>query len=194
MWFWKRWQLNTLLKKAQKEIDKREQGKQGNMQNEVSLHLKLAKFHQQFRFDRTLPFAEEKALEFFRHAANLGSTEGQYHFGEKKLEQGKFWDEFSKGIYGRPIHKDYAKGCFDEAFQYLKEAQNAGYPLAIRTLGLAHIHGWGTSINKEYGFKLVVESIDTENSWDKAPELFKTLGLNNPEFFSTMMAMRRKNV
>lgn len=194
MIFWKRWKLNSLLKKAKKEVEKREQGKQGNMQDETHLHLTIAKIYEDNRFDRSLPFAELLALEYYRHAANLGSSEAQYLLGTRKLEQGKFWSEFAKGIYGRPLHETYAKDAYNEAFQYLQEAKKTGFPNALRTLGLAYIQGWGVEINKEMGFQYIIESIDRENAWDRAPEIFKQLGLNNPEFFSTIMAMRGKSM
>ena len=190
MIFLKHWQLKRLIRKARKEVEKREQGKQGNMQNEINVHLQLAKIYQQLIRKPKYPNAKELMLEYYRHAANLGSIEAQYYFGYHKLELGKFWQAFAQDIYGQPIHQDYAKQHYEEAFQYLNEAKKSGFAKAYRTLGLAYIHGSGVTVQKERGFQLVVESIELDKAWDKAPEIFKKLGLNNPEFFSMMMSLK----
>lgn len=190
MIFWKRWQFNRLLKKAKREIDNREQGKQSHVQDEILIQMKLAKFYLAYHGSASFPFAKDQAYECYRYAANLGSIEAQYLFGEYKLEQGKFWHQYTQSPYGRPLHEIYAKACFDEAFNYLEKAKEGDHAKAVQLLGMAYIQGWGVAMDKEKGFQLIVDSIELEGSWDKAPEIFKKLGLNNPEFFS-MLAKRR---
>ena len=45
-------------------------------------------------------------------------------------------------------------------------------------------------LDKKVGFELIVESIEQENSWDKVPQIFASMGLNKPEFFSALTQLR----
>lgn len=192
MWFWQKWKINKLEKKAKREQERRDQGQQDTIQNEIRVYLELAKLYQKNAFNKRLPHAKDLAFEYYRQAANLGSADAQYYFGHEKLEQGKFWNDLAKSWLGRSIHTTYANASFEEAFNYLNEAKAVSHVQAIRTLGLAYIHGWGVPADKEKGFKFIVDSVDLEQGWDKAPELFKKLGLNNSEFFSAMMSLKNK--
>ena len=44
--------------------------------------------------------------------------------------------------------------------------------------------------NLEKGYRLVLESIDLEQAWGKATQIFDTLKLNLPEFFSALRAYK----
>ncbi|HAT9519670.1 TPA: hypothetical protein JBC96_14495, partial [Legionella pneumophila subsp. pneumophila] len=57
--------------------------------------------------------------------------------------------------------------------------------------GLCIINGWGVESDKNAGFELVVDSIEQEGSWDKIPQIFASMGLNKPEFFSAIMQRRK---
>lgn len=189
--FLQRFKLRSLKKKAEVLFKKRDSGA-GDVKQEIKIHKDLAEFYDKHQFDKKLPYAPQSALEHYRIAAILGSSEAQYIFAKRKLEEGKYWDEWIEGIYGRTIHKTYAKACYEEAFNYLSEAEKNSYPLAKRLHGLAYIHGWGIEKNKDEGFKLIVASIEEENAWDKATQIFEELGLNTPEFFSSIMALKQK--
>lgn len=49
----------------------------------------------------------------------------------------------------------------------------------------------GVESDKNTGFELVVDSIEQEGSWDKIPQIFASMGLNKPEFFSAIMQRRK---
>lgn len=184
--------LNNLQKKAKALFEKRESGANVNVKYEIKVLKDLAKFYLQHCFDKKLPNGFILIDEYYRAAAKLDDAEAQYLLGQRRLELGKFWQAWHEGNYGEPTHRQYADICFKEAFDCLTEADKNGYPLAKRLYGLAYINGWGVAMDQEKGFKMVVDSIEEANAWDKATEIFKELGLNKPEFFSTMIQMRKK--
>ncbi|MBS0359714.1 MAG: hypothetical protein JSS53_10625, partial [Proteobacteria bacterium] len=110
---------------------------------------------------------------------------------KRLLEKAKFWDGFKKSLFKTPIQEKYAKDFYQEAHSYLKQAEEHGYPLAIRLVGLSYINGWGFAVDQDKGFQLVVDSIEREGSWDRATQIFTELGLNKSEFFSSIMSMRK---
>lgn len=186
-----RFKLKGLEKKVKKLHDLREQGGNVDVKQEAKAQIELAKFYDAHSFDKKLPRAIVQAFECYRAAAILGDMEAQYICGQRRLEEGKFWEHWSAGLYGNPIHKKYAALFYEEAFTYLKEAETSGHPLAKRLHGLALINGWGVDKDVEAGFKLVVDSIAAENAWDKVTKIFEELGLNSPEFFSMLMTYKK---
>jgi TPR repeat protein len=147
----------------------------------------MAEFYEKHRFDKNLPYSEFHALECYRVIASFGDSKAQYKLAERLLDYGKFWE----GIASNPLYKTnkpkaYAQSFFEESSVYLRAADEQGYPLARRLLGMAHIHGWGDNPNLEKGYQLVLESIDLEQAWGKATQIFDTLKLNSPEFFSAL--------
>lgn len=185
-----KFKLKKLLKKAKNLYDKRERGANVNIKNEVKVLKDLAKFHLKHQFNKKFPKAKIYANEYYRAAAALNDPEAQYILGKEQLETGRFWQSWHDGHYGEPVHETYKSQCFKEAFALLEAADENGYPLAKRLHGLAWINGWGVEANNDKGFKMIVDSIEEANQWDKATEIFKELGLNKPEFFSAMMQMR----
>lgn len=188
--FLQKMKLNSLTKRVKALYTKRERGGNVDAKHEIDAQLELARFYDQHRFDKKLPKAEIYAAECYRAAAILGSPQAQYIFGQRRLEEGKFWDHWSKGMYGRDIHKTYANAAYEEALNYLIKAETNGHAHAKRLHGLAYIQGWGLPKDQDKGAKLVVDSIDDEKAWDRAPEIFQKLGLNNPEFYSSIMSAR----
>jgi len=184
--------LKSLRKKVNNLHNKRERGENIDVKYEIKAQKELGKFYDKHRFDKKLPNAEILANECYRAAALLGDSVAQYIFAERQLQKGKFWDEFAQGIYGRDIHKTYATNAYEEGFNYLKEADASGSPLAKRLHGLAYINGWGVEVDQDKGFKLVVDSIEEENAWDRATQIFEESGLNKPEFFSAIMTLKQK--
>lgn len=185
--------LKSLRKKVEKQHQLRERrGNNADVQGEVQAQYALADFYDKRRWDRKLPHAEIYALECYRAAAALGDGKAQYICGQRLLEQAKFWDAWSQSpIYGSPIHKKYASNCYEEAFIYLRDAEESGYALAKRLLGLTHIHGWGVVRNMDEGYKLILDSIDLEKSWDRATKIFEELKLSSPEFFAALRSHKK---
>ena len=79
---------------------------------------------------------------------------------------------------------------YEEAHAYLSSSEGFQHVEARRLHGLCYINGWGVAEDQERGFKLVVESIEIEQSWDRVPQIFASIGLNKPEFFSALTKMR----
>lgn len=185
--FFAKRKLNSLRKKVQKLHELAIQQGNVNSQEAIKAHYEVAKFYESYRFDRDLPNAEIYALETYRAAASLGDVEAEYICGERILQQAKFWDTWSNDpIYGSAIHKKYAAGFYEEAFAYLKAAEEHEYALAKRLIGMMYIHGWGVPKNTDKGFELVIQSIDVEKAWDRATKIFEELKLSSPEFFAAL--------
>jgi TPR repeat protein len=82
---------------------------------------------------------------------------------------------------------------YEEAHAYLLAAETREHIEAKRLRGLCYINGWGVPQDKKKGFELIVASIQQENSWDRVPQIFASMGLNKPEFFSELTQMRGKS-
>jgi len=190
--FWQKLKLNRIRKKVQRVHELREQrNKAEDIQNEIKLQYQLAEFYDKHRFDKKLPHAEIYALECYRINAALGDRKAQYICGQRLLEQGKFWDAWSRNpIYGATANKKYAANFYEEALAYLKMAEEGEYPLAKRLLGLIYVHGWGVPADMDKGFKLVLESIDQEQAWDRATKILEDLKLNSPAFFAALRSYK----
>lgn len=162
-----------------------------SIKKELVLLYEIAKLYDKYQFHKKFPHAREYALEAYRAAAALNDSNGQYVVGQRLLEEGKFWDSVQQTLYACNAHKKYATDAYTEAFVYLNSAEAAGHPLAKRLKGLAYVNGWGVEKDSNKGFALVVDSIDLENSWDRATKIFEEIGLNKPEFFSSIMSIRQ---
>jgi len=192
--FFSKHKLKSLRKKVEKQHEARERrGNNAEVKAEVEAQYALANFYDKHRWDRKLPHAEVYALECYRAAAALGDAKAQYISGQRLLEQAKFWDAWSRSpIYGATIHKKYAANYYEEAFAYLRAAEAANYAYAKRLLGLVYMHGWGVAKNMNEGYKLILDSIDLEKSWDRATKIFEELKLNSPEFFAALQSHKRE--
>lgn len=191
--FLQKYTLKSLRKKVEKTHALREQDSSNlNVKNEITAHYNLAKFYEKHRFDKDLPHAQVYLLECYRAIAALGDPKGQYLCGEQLLNQAKFWAQWSfNPIYGAEIHKKYANALFEEAFAYLRAADESDYPLAKRLLGMVYIHGWGVPRDLSRGYKFILDSIDLENAWDRATKIFDELKLSSPEFFAALQSHKR---
>ena len=187
----KKMKLNTLRKKVQENKERREAGRAPEIHEEINSLFELAEFYVDNGFDKDLPHADILSCEAYRAAAILGNSEAQYRCGKYFLEMGKFWDEVRDSMLGCDLQNKYSDAYYEEAFFYLEEAETNGHALAKREHGMAFIHGWGVEADTQKGYQLVIESIDLEGSWDKATEIFQSLGLNSTEFFSMLGAMRK---
>ncbi|GAB4391419.1 MAG: hypothetical protein Tsb005_01180 [Gammaproteobacteria bacterium] len=158
---------------------------------EITIYFQLAKIYEKLRFDKKQLNAEIYMMESYRAAANLGSAEAQYILSDLLIKKGRFWQHLNSTIWADKIHQKYAHDMYSEAFAYLKLAEDQDYPLAIRLHGLTYINGWGVEVDQDRGFKLVVDSIDKEQAWDRATQIFEEIGLNKPEFFSSIMSVKQ---
>jgi|GEM_PF-820234 len=193
----KAWLTRRKLKSLAKKITQMERNRQNNPvsdilnKKEILMLYEMAKLYDKYQFHKKFPHAKEYALGCYKVAAALNDREAQYIAGERLMEEGKFWDNLKNTFYASKTHARYAEETYKEAFVYLDAAETAGHPLAKRLKGLAYINGWGVEKNNDHGFSLVVESIDQENAWDRATKIFEAIGLNRPEFFSSIMSIRQ---
>lgn len=193
MCFFTRRKIKKLTKKAKQFSQAREEGKAGEkaLANEIKVYCKLAKLYDKKSRSKKLPRAKEMSMVCYRAAANLGDAQSQYELGMRFFDGGKFWHALHDGPFSTAAYEGYAEQAFKEAHAYMQLAEDQGHFLAKRELGLAYIHGWGVLVDQRKGFQKVVDSIEDEGAWDRATKIFEEIGLNKPEFFSTMMAMRK---
>lgn len=186
--------LASLQKKLRKFFEDRQQEKasQSDIKKEIELHYELANFYKEHLYDSDVPNAKAYMVENYRTAAILGDVNALYELGRILLDDAKFWEQMSVSEYGCKVHLKYKNAFYEEALTYLKTAEEQGHALAKRLYGMVLIHGWGIPEDKEKGFKLIVDSIDIEKSWDRATKIFEELGLNKPEFFNAIMSIKQK--
>jgi TPR repeat protein len=190
MCIFKRMKLNSLLKKARKLYQLREQGTNTDIKHEIEAVRAIGDFYAANRYHKKFPNAPILAIEYYRAAASLGDAKSQYLCGQLLLDQAKFWEQLAQDIYGDELHKKYQDEQYAAAFKYLTAAESNGYALASRLHGLAYIHGWGVETNTSTGFKYVLDSIEMDKAWDKATKILEELKLNSPEFFAALMAYK----
>lgn len=193
MVFFKRFKARRLQKKLGLMIKHREQNAVSDtlLAKEIALCYRLASLYKSLIGCKKEPYAKEMQLESYRLAANINDTRAYYLVGSQRLEDGKFWQSLSEGDFSSDYHQMHAKEAFKEAFNYLEMADNNDYALARRQIGMAFINGWGKEVDKDKGFKMVVESIDKLNEWPKVTEVFKSLDLNKPEFYEQLTNLRK---
>jgi TPR repeat protein len=161
------------------------------IRKEVGYYHKLAGIYNSLIGHKSYPFASDMASACLGAAAALDDTEAQYQFGKKLLDEAKFRDQLQQQeVFASPSNKRQMEQLYGEALAYLQTAEKLGHIAAKRLHGLCYINGWGVDVDKDKGFKLIVESIEEENSWDQVPQIFASMGLNKPEFFSALMKHR----
>lgn len=193
MSFLKRLKIKRLTKKLSVLRDTREH----NQPSDEELHIekegyhRLASMYASLHGSKKWPFAREMVLACYRAAAMLHDAEAQYLLGKALLDEAKFREELQKGhVFASKSNARMMEQLYEEAHAYLAAAEGLQHVEARRLHGLCYINGWGVPESKERGFKLVVESIELEGSWDKVPQIFASIGLNKPEFFSALTKMR----
>lgn len=160
---------------------------------EIDLYMTLSNIYYLVRHRKKYPFAMLMVKECLRAAANLDYSKAQYELGKMLLEEAKFRDKLEQEkIFANASNKRQAQQLYEEALAYLQSAETLGHILAKRLHGLCYINGWGVPVEKDKGFEMVVASIGQENSWDKVPQIFASIGLNKPEFFSALVKHRGK--
>ena len=164
------------------------------LKREVLYYFELASRYKKLIGKKKFPFAEVMVIESYKGAANLNDSSAHYQLGQLFLNEGKFRRALqNEGVFNSEENTKRCLSAFEQAHAHLFAAEKLGHVGAKRLRGLAIINGWGQPSDKNTGFELVVDSIELEGSWDKVPQIFASMGLNKPEFFSAIM-QRRKNV
>jgi TPR repeat protein len=180
-----RFKIKRLKKKLERLYAARVETGKGQLDEEIATYFTLANVYKK---KKRLDPEKIYQLECYRAAAHLGDANAQYLCAKALLEKARFWDGWTKTIFGQKIHQKYADNLFSEALSYLIESEEQGHPLAKRLHGLSYIRGWGVEKNDDQGFKLIIASIEQEGAWDRATKIFEDLGLNTPEFFSKLVS------
>ncbi len=193
MGFLKRMKINRLVKKLSSLKQARElnQPSEENIRIEIDGYHRLAHLYASLHGKKKWPFARERCLACFRASAMLDDAKAQYILGKALLDEAKFRASLEEGkLFASQSNARSMTQLYEEAHAYLSAAEGFSHVEARRLHGLCYINGWGVPEDKEHGFKLVVESIELEKSWDKVPQIFESIGLNKPEFFSALTKMR----
>jgi TPR repeat protein len=193
MGFLKRFKIKRLVKK----ISSLKQSRELNQPTEEAIRIekegyhRLAAMYASVHGKKKWPFARERRLACYRASAMLDDAEAQYVLGKALLDEAKFRASLEEGkVFASQSNARSMAQLYEEALAYLSAAEGLKHVLARRLHGLCYINGWGVPEDKEHGFKLVVESIELEQSWDKVPQIFASIGLNKPEFFSALTKIR----
>jgi hypothetical protein len=194
MCFFTKFKIKRLTKKAKNLQQARvhNQPSEEALKKEIALYHALASLHLSRHGKKKHPFSWLMAMECYRAATSLDDSTAQYILGKNLLDEAKFRDELqTNGVFANPSNEKQMKQLYEEALAYLIAAENLGHIQAKRQHGLCYINGWGVESDKKKGFDLIVASIDQENSWDKVPQIFASMGLNKPEFFSALAQHRK---
>ncbi len=193
-WF-SRFKIKRMLKqiKSMHHYRKLNQPTDQAIHQEISLYFKLAHQYEALHGHKKYPFAYQQALACYRAAASLDDAQAQFILGKKLLEEAKLRETLEKNeIFSSKSNEHDMKRLYEDAHAFLEAANKKNHIQAKRILGLCYIHGWGVKIDKEFGFDLIVASIDQENSWDRVQKVFAEIGINKPQFFSELFKHRYK--
>jgi len=191
-----RFKINRLIKKLKAMQQNRVHNPVNDeiLKKEIAGYKKLASIYQSLHGKKKYPFAYEMKLECYRAAAMLDDSNSQFLLGKALLEEARFRQELQQnGVFANPSNERQSHQLYEEAHAYLITAEKLNNIEAKRLYGLCYINGWGVPSDKKKGFDLIVDSIEQENSWDKVPQIFASMGLNKPEFFSALTQHRNSN-
>jgi hypothetical protein len=193
MLFFKKVQIKRLLKKI-KSLQQQRLHSQPSAEvllKEVGLYHRLAEIYKSFHGKRKYPYARDMVFECYRAAGLLDDAQAQFLVAREMLDQALFIKAYrNEDIFANPRNERLLKQCYEEAHAYLTAAIQLNHIKAKRLCGLCYIKGYGVVADQQKGFEFVVSSIEQENSWDKAPQIFAEMGLNKPEYFSALMKHR----
>ena len=192
------WSLTGFkIKSLTKKLKSMQQSRIHSQPNDEVLKKEIAGYHKLAGIYRSLygrkkyPFAREMVLECYRAAATIDDAAAQYTLGKALLDEAKFREELQVNeVFASSSNAREVIQLFEEAHAYLLAAEQLNHIESKRLRGLCYINGWGVEADKKTGFDLIVESIEQENSWDKVPQIFASMGLNKPEFFSALTQKR----
>jgi hypothetical protein len=163
------------------------------IKKEVAIYFALMQLYKSLSGHKRFPYAMEMSWECLRMAAQLHDAEAMYLLGLHFLNEAKWREQLEKEkLFSSHENQRIMKDYYEKAHAYLAAADKEGHILGKRTHGLCYIFAWGVPQDKDKGFTMVVESIAKENSWQKAPQIFASLGLNKPEFFEAFVKHQGK--
>lgn len=194
MFHFKRWKIRRITKKIKAMQANRVNNQPGDevLKKEILYYFELAAIFKKLQGHKKFPHAEIMLIECYRAAANLDDSAANFQLGQIFLEEAKYRQKLDiEGIFNSQANLKRAQQLYDEAHAHLMAAEKLGHIGAKRLRGLCIINGWGVEVDKNAGFELVVASIDQEGSWDRVPQIFASMGLNKPEFFSAIMQRRK---
>jgi TPR repeat protein len=193
MWGITRVKINRLTKKLKvmQQYRIHNQPSDEALKKEMAGYHKLASIYKALHGKKKYPFAREMVLECYRAASTIDDAVAQYALGKSLLDEAKFREDLQiKGVFAHSSNERQMKQLYEEAHAYLLAAEHLNHVEAKRLHGLCYINGWGVEMDRKKGFELIVDSIQQENSWDKVPQIFASMGLNKPEFFSALTQHR----
>ncbi|HAT8317192.1 TPA: hypothetical protein JBJ69_10365 [Legionella pneumophila] len=194
MFIFKRWKIRKITKRIKAMQANRVSNQPGDevLKKEILYYFELATIFKKLKNHKKYPYAEIMMIECYRAAANLDDSAANFQLGQIFLDEAKYRQKLdNEGIFNSQANLKRAQQLFDEAHVHLIAAEKLGHVGAKRLRGLCIINGWGVESDKNAGFELVVDSIEQEGSWDKIPQIFASMGLNKPEFFSAIMQRRK---
>ena len=193
MLFLKKGKLGRLIKRAGLLTKNRQTNAVADnvLKKEIRLYKEIAALYDLLAGTSDYPYGREQATECYRFTSTLGDIESMRIVGQRKMEDGKFWTSLTTAIfYDSEVHEKEKNLDFDEAFKFLNTANNHEDVLGKRLLGVLYVNGWGVDADIDKGLKLIIESLDIGNEWQNSSKIFEELGLNKPEFFTKLMAMK----
>ena len=193
MWGFKKFKIKRLTKKLKGMQQSRvhNQPNVDDLKKEMAGYHKLAAIYCGLMGKKKYPFAREMVLECYRAATKIDDPVAQYTLGKDLLQEARFRENLQlQGVFASPSNERQMSQLYEEAHAYLLAAEQLKHFEAKRMRGLCYINGWGVGLDKKKGFELIVDSIEQENSWDKVPQIFASMGLNKPEFFSALTQIR----
>ena len=196
MVLFKRYRVKSLTKKLKSMQQSRLHSQPSDelLAKEKSLCHQLSKLYRLLKNHKKVPFAQEMVWESLRAATVLDDSDAQFQLGSHLLDEAKFREQLQKDeVFASASNERQAALLYEEALAYLRAAEKLGNIGAKRLHGLCYINGWGVEVDRERGFDLIVDSIADENSWDRVPQIFASIGLNKPEFFAALTKHRTKN-
>lgn len=190
-----RWKINRYIKKIKALQASRlhNQPSDQMLKREISYCIHLANIYKKVKGNIHYPFAEVMEIACYKAAALLNDSASHYQLSQALLNEAIFRQNLNtEGVFESEANAKRCFNLFEEAMAHLLAAESLGHIPAKRLRGLCLINGWGIAADKDQGFELIVASIEQEGSWDKIPQIFASLGLNKPEFFSAIMQRRKQ--
>lgn len=188
-----KWLTKKLVVLQQNRLN--HQVKDEAIKKECKIYHKLYYLYTNMHGKKHYPFALEMAIECLRIAAQINDIPAQFILGKRFLDEAKWREDLEQQkLFSSAANQKLMQNLYIQAHSYLSQADKEGHILAKRYFGLCYIFGWGTKIDKDKGFAMVVDSIAKENAWNKTPQIFAQIGLNKPEFYEALMQQKEKRV
>jgi hypothetical protein len=191
------WKIKRIVKKIKflQQNRMHNQPTDQQLKQEIDLYHQLVILHLKLLRKKKHPFASVMVIESYKGAANLNDPFAHFQLAQMFLEEAKYRHALEQdGVFNSENNQRRTSVLFEESHAHLLAAEGLGHAGSKRLRGLCIINGWGVPADKNVGFELVVSSIEQEGSWDKVPQIFASMGLNKPEFFSAIMQRRKGGI